>query len=201
MLRRRKQTAAAAAAEAEPAGQSQQHSDTFAELLATLEGGRSTFRERQKAAHALSTALAEEGKRSAALEAGLKYYEARSPCDALVSLADEGGTADGLTMSLVLAALTNLGKQNLLLVNNREVGALVARCLMIAGRKTADDDAADSTAALRGFALAAGFNLSRSNLVAAQVACAPSLVELLSELGAGDTCTEEEVRRCFLLDS
>ena len=26
-------------------------------------------------------------------------------------------------------------------------------------------------------------------------------MELLSELGAGDTCTEEEVRRCFLLDS
>ena len=154
MFRRGKPEASASSSSSTSDEQAQ-----FEELLQRLASDDTTVRDRQRAAHALSVALAKDGHE---LEACLSVCRARDATRALVSLGGVGGGEDALCLSLSLACLTNLGKHEVALVNRSDVGALVARSINVS-RSTGD-------ASLRGYALAAGFSLSVANLIATEMA-------------------------------
>lgn len=78
--------------------------DTFAALLDRLDASN-PLRDRQKAAHAFSAALAQEDSREL-IEAGIKLFRKRDPAVALTTLGDAKGGTDSLSLSLVLACLT-----------------------------------------------------------------------------------------------
>jgi len=172
------EVAATNAEGAQESGRGNEYRKPFEELLHKLDPSEE-FTTRQYAAHALAQMLVRDVRKdSAEFQLGLEYFRENDPAPSIVALGKQAEeTNDVITLQLVCSCITNLAAGDGQLMGGREVGGLIARCLVSSDETRGSGG--PQRIALRHYALAAAFNLSAQNDILAELTanhCGPLLL-------------------------
>eukprot|EP00966_Prymnesium_polylepis_P219932 5087908-Prymnesium_polylepis.1 len=134
------------------------HRRPFELLMQQMDPSR-PFTERQYAAHALAHMLVRDVRQdSREFQSGLDYFRENDPSSALVDLGKYAEERDDvITLQLVCSCITNLAARDGTLTGGRDIGGLIARCLVSSDESSGQGG--PQRIALRHYALAAAFNL------------------------------------------